>query len=82
MRTACKVDVSSVTSDVFWYVSLEFREASWLHTLSRMLVTAVDIALFPLPLDWPLWACKLCVASEPSPFPSSVNLEDFAGATP
>ena len=27
MRTACKADVSSVTSAVFWYVSLEFWEA-------------------------------------------------------
>jgi hypothetical protein len=65
----------------------KFTEGSRIYTFSRILVTAVDVALFPASLsDWPLWAAELCGASELSPFPSlfpsSLNREDFAGATP
>jgi len=47
-----------------------------------MLVTVVDVAMFPAISDWPVWAVELCATSELSAFPSSVNLEEFFRATP
>ena len=60
-----------------------FPDVSRNCTFSGMLDSPVDVATFRAsPSDWPSRAVELCPISEMSPFPSSVNREDFSGATP